>query len=184
MRIVLIVPIAGWRHYVSKEDAARLTGAVSLIRAPENQYDECAIEVHHNARHLGHVPGEVARFLAPLLDAGVHIGAAFGASPRRFWRRAYEDGPRSLHLITGDISDGDALRICDSEPVFSSVEYVGYLVDGERYPAHRTSSDWKNRVGRNVRANASIVGFLEGHYSFSVGQLTMPKGVARWPVPR
>jgi len=41
---------------------------VQLMRAPENEYDTNAIEVHYNGSNLGFIAKEVAATLAPIMD--------------------------------------------------------------------------------------------------------------------
>ncbi|MGG3810119.1 HIRAN domain-containing protein [Methylorubrum rhodesianum] len=44
---------------------------LQLVRHPENAHDRNAIEIHwRNTRMLGHVPRDLARDVAPLLDSG------------------------------------------------------------------------------------------------------------------
>jgi len=52
--------------------------AVVLRRDPHNPHDPNAIEVHipGDAGHVGFVPGELARMLAPMLDSGERIRAS------------------------------------------------------------------------------------------------------------
>lgn len=72
-------PIAGLQYYdFNKLD--ELIGWIrptrgdrlQLVRRPANPYDENAVEVHwrNGQFHLGHLPREIARVVAPLLDEG------------------------------------------------------------------------------------------------------------------
>lgn len=44
--------------------------SVDFVREPDNEHDANAIRVEHSGDDLGHVPGELAKILAPVLDAG------------------------------------------------------------------------------------------------------------------
>jgi hypothetical protein len=48
-----------------------------LVREPENKYDSNAIRVEIADLFMGHIPKEVAKELAPLIDSGSVYEAAF-----------------------------------------------------------------------------------------------------------
>lgn len=49
---------------------------VHLVRNPDNQYDQNAIEVRSGDQLLGHIPKDIAARLAPRMDAGTSYVAA------------------------------------------------------------------------------------------------------------
>ena len=57
---------------------------VVLRRDPANEYDQNAIEIHipGEAGHVGFVPAELARLLAPMLDGGERLRRLGRRSPR------------------------------------------------------------------------------------------------------
>lgn len=49
--------------------------AAELVREHDNGYDLNAVAVHIEGRIVGHVPADMARRLAPLLDGGFPLAA-------------------------------------------------------------------------------------------------------------
>ena len=70
--------LRGTRYYSEEAKAIVLDlkvgdDSLTLVREPENQYDENAIKVMKGDIQLGHVAKEVAAELAPLMDAGMEF---------------------------------------------------------------------------------------------------------------
>lgn len=51
-------------------------GEVSLIREPDNEYDANAIALLAAGEVVGHVPRNVAQFVAPMIDGGERLRAS------------------------------------------------------------------------------------------------------------
>ena len=70
-----------------------------LVRQPSNKFDVNAIMVTANGRDIGHVPGKLAKELAPIIDAGTKLRAHFvmkfvdpkGKKPTGIMIRIWED---------------------------------------------------------------------------------------------
>jgi hypothetical protein len=52
-------------------------GEYDLVREPDNPYDQNAVQVCFGNFSLGYLPKNVARIVAPLMDAGKNLVAKF-----------------------------------------------------------------------------------------------------------
>ena len=43
---------------------------ISLVRDPHNQYDQNAIQIHHDGQMIGHMPMLLAKVIGPDIDSG------------------------------------------------------------------------------------------------------------------
>ncbi len=70
-------PLAGFKHYEGKALWAKMKegDALSLIREPDNIYDDNAIRVEWQGHMLGYVPRSENRVLAKQLDIGALLKA-------------------------------------------------------------------------------------------------------------
>lgn len=69
------------RYHHLKEDEP-----VTLVREPENSYDENAIAVHStDGFHLGYIPKSLNTPLATALDEGHIFNATYSAEHDRVW---------------------------------------------------------------------------------------------------
>lgn len=81
-----------WRVVVGDE--------VVLVREPENPYDDMAIAGRVNETVVGHLPRDVSKIIAPLIDSGrAELSATIrdrprGANARVGWARRYPSQSR------------------------------------------------------------------------------------------
>jgi len=70
--VVKTFKVAGLQHRCKVGDVRKFCegSAVELIREPRNSHDPNAVQVRHYGKHIGYVPSDVAREIAPLMDAG------------------------------------------------------------------------------------------------------------------
>jgi len=63
--------IAGFRHYKGMELLPKMQvgDVLSLVREPENIYDDCAIALHWNNEKIGFIPADNNEMLSTMLDA-------------------------------------------------------------------------------------------------------------------
>jgi hypothetical protein len=45
--------------------------SLEMVREPNNQYDPNAIVVNKNGKMIGHLPKNIAQFVAPQMDSGI-----------------------------------------------------------------------------------------------------------------
>lgn len=80
--------LAGTRFRSTREQLVaaqlKIDQSVDLVRDPDNKFDPNAIKVMHGEAHIGFVAREMAKTLAPLMDADRYLVA-------HIWDRAGKD---------------------------------------------------------------------------------------------
>ena len=77
----IVLNLAGVTYRDAQENIKRFgcrdIGSFALVREPENAYDPNAIRVEIAGFFLGYIPKDIAKKLAPLMDAGREFLAVF-----------------------------------------------------------------------------------------------------------
>ena len=77
----LIIKLAGVTHDDAQKNIKKFgcedIGSFALVREPDNPHDPNAIRVELAGLYLGYVPRDIAKDLAPQVDAGRNLIALF-----------------------------------------------------------------------------------------------------------
>ena len=76
-RVKILDTYVAGMYYVKalelKLEGIKKGDVIKLLRAPNNEYDTMAIEVHYNGNRIGFIPADSNEVVANLMDAGKHI---------------------------------------------------------------------------------------------------------------
>jgi hypothetical protein len=107
----IIVNLAGVTYRDAQENIKRFgcrdIGSFALVREPENSHDPNAIRVEVAGFFLGYIPKDVAKSLAPLMDAGREFMALF---VRRNESRYHETVGLMVQII--EVTNENKVSVC------------------------------------------------------------------------
>ena len=84
-------PLAGFQYHHGEDlwPSLRVGDTLTLVREPQNRYDDCAVRVDWQGRKLGYVPRRENVAVAQMLDRGERLEATLAAlsESRNPWGR-------------------------------------------------------------------------------------------------